>query len=250
MKTLLKTLLKYYLGLITKIVLFIHKPTVIAVAGSINKNFAKQEIKRRLLEMDFNVRANPKNFNTEIGVPLSILFLPSGYNEYKNWIPAIIKAPLRIFQRNFPSFLVLSLGTSDRGDMKYLLSLVKPDISVITDITQKYREGFSDMDNLVKEYEILAEKTKKDGLLLLNHDNYRVREIGENRKQKVVYYGFDKKADVFISKIKRDSDGQEIAVTYKEKESRHQIKRFGKHHAYSFAIGFSIQKILSEAIKR
>ncbi len=246
MKSILKTILKYYLKIITKLVLLIRKPVVIAIAGSTNKNFVKQEIKFRLQEMGFKARVNPNNFNTEIGLPLSILFLPSGYNEYRKWLPAILKAPLRIFEKNFPEFLVLSLGTSDEGDMKYLLSIIKPNISIITDITQRYKEGFSDMDNLVKEYEILAKNTDKKGVIILNSDNYRVAGIGDNKKQKIIYYGFNDQADARIVQLKKNEKGQKIRIKCGNQESDHQIYKFGKHHAYAFIVGIAVKEELTK----
>ncbi len=243
MKSIFKTFLKYYLKVVTKIVLFIHKPVVVAVAGSTNKGFVKKQVKERLEEVGFTVRANPKNFNTEIGLPLAILYLPSGYNEYKKWIPTILKAPLKIFQRDFPDFLVLSLGSSDKGDMNYLLSVIKPDISIITDITQRYKEGFSDMNSLVDEYQILAKKTRKDGILILNSDNYRVREVGEGKVQKILYYGTEKKSDIFISKIEKNEKGQKITIQQRGKKKDYQINKFGRHHAYAFAVGVAVKEV-------
>jgi UDP-N-acetylmuramoyl-tripeptide--D-alanyl-D-alanine ligase len=243
MKSIFKTFLKYYLKVVTKIVLFIHKPVVVAVAGSTNKGFVKKQVKEKLEEAGFSVRANPKNFNTEIGLPLSILYLPSGYNEYKKWIPAIFKAPVKIFQRNFPDFLVLSLGSSDKGDMKYLLSVIKPDISIITDITQRYKEGFSDMDSLVEEYQVLAKKTRKDGVLVLNYDNYRVREVADGKVQKILYYGTEKGSDVLISKIEKNKKGQKITIQQRGKKKDYQINKFGKHHAYAFAVGITVKEV-------
>ncbi len=244
MRVILKTLLKNYLKIITKMVLFVHRPTVIAIAGSTNKNFVKQEIKKILREFNFSTRVNPKNFNTEIGLPLAILYLPSGYNEYQKWLPVIFKAPLKLFQKKFPKFLVLSLGTSDEGDMKYLLSIVKPDISIITDITQRYKEGFSDMNRLVNEYELLAQKTKKGGLIILNSDNYRVKEIGKNKEQRVLYYGFKEESDARIEKTEKNEKGQKIILRHQGEKREEQIYRFGKHHSYVLAIGHIIKKEL------
>ncbi len=241
MKTCLKFLLKHYLRLITLMVLFVHRPTVVAIAGSVNKNFVKQEIKSRLERMGLDVRANPKNFNTEIGLPLAILDLPSGYNEYRKWIPVILGAPLKIFQRNFPKFLILSLGTSDEGDMGYLLSMLKPDISIVTDITQRYREGFSDMNNLVEEYHTLTNKTRKKGTLVLNSDNYRVREIAKDNKRKIIYFGFSELTDAMIKEVIKTPKGQKVIIKYKDKEREQEIQRFGKHHAYAFTIGFIVE---------
>lgn len=244
MKSFFKIFLKYYLKTITKLVIWIHRPTVIGVAGSTNKNFVKKEIKSRLEELGVAARANPKNFNTEIGLPLVILYLESGYNEYKKWLPIFFKAPLKIFQKNFPKYLILGLGTSDEGDMGYLLSIVKPQISIITDITQRYKEGFSDMDELVREYEILAQKTKRNGTLILNADNYRVKKIGEDKPQQVIYYGYDQEAQARIIRAEKTRTGQILKTDLQGETGEHQISKFGRHHAYAFVIGSIIKKLL------
>lgn len=242
MKKVFKILLKYYLKIITKIVLLVHRPTIIAVAGSTNKNFVKKEIKKHLEEKGLSVRANPKNFNTEIGLPLAILYLKSGYNEYKKWLPCILKAPSVILRRNFPRYLVLSLGTSDEGDMKYLLSVVKPDFSVITDITQRYKEGFADMDDLVREYELLAQKTRKKGVLVLNYDNYRVRRIGENKGQRIVYYGFDPQAQIHIKEAQKTKKGQKVEIDIRGQSLEYSIPKFGTHNIYALAAAIAIKE--------
>jgi UDP-N-acetylmuramyl pentapeptide synthase len=245
MKMILKPILKYYLKLITKIVLFIHRPTIIAIAGATNKTFTKNRIKKTLEEKGINVRANPNNFNTEIGLPLAILYLPSGYNYYSKWLPVILKAPLAIFQTNFPQYLVLELGTSDAGDMKYLLSIVSPKITVITDITRKYLEGFTDMDQLVGEYRMLARKTHPQGLLVLNNDNVRIRSLVENIDTKKIFFGFQEGSNPRILDIKREKEGEVVNIKYDQEETSHNTGRFGHHHAYALMAGLIINKHLS-----
>ena len=51
MKIIFKIILQYYLKYITKLVLAIHRPTIIAIAGSTNKTFVKDEINRVLGEL-------------------------------------------------------------------------------------------------------------------------------------------------------------------------------------------------------
>jgi UDP-N-acetylmuramoyl-tripeptide--D-alanyl-D-alanine ligase len=223
-----------------------HRPKIIVVAGSINKPFAKEAIKKVLEDSGKTVRANPKNFNTEIGLPLAILFLPSGYNSYKKWLPAIVKAPLVIFKKNFPKYLVLSLGTSDPGDMKYLLSIIKPDVSVITDITQRYLESFSDMDQLVKEYKYLAQKTNKDGLVILNNDNYRVKGIAKKARSKIITFGISSEADYSAKLIKKNNFGQEITLNSHGKSRVFTIGKFGNHHIAALLIA----QIIKENVAR
>ncbi len=189
---LLKKLLQYYLKYITKLVLFIYRPTIITIAGSTNKTFVKEEIKKVLKKQGLIIRSNPKSFNTEIGLPLAILNLSSGYNSYRLWLPIIFQAAKAIFNKNFPKILVLELGISEPADMKYLLSIIHPKIAVITDITQRYLESFSDMDELVSEYEYLAKKIDKSGLIILNYDNLRVRKLATSTKVKIKFFGLQK----------------------------------------------------------
>lgn len=250
MKTIFKKILATYLKFITKIILFIHKPKIIAVAGSINKTFTKEEIKSILESQGLNARSNPKNFNTEIGLPLSILYLPSGYNSYKNWLPIILKAPLAVFHKNFPEYLVLELGTSDPGDMRYLLSIARPQIAIITDITQRYLESFSDMDELVEEYKYLAQIIPNDGLLILNGDNERIKTVGVAAKCKTIFFGIDNPCQWQGINITKSLDGQRVTIVNEGKKNEHFIKRFGRHHVYALLVGQIIKKYVSDIKKQ
>lgn len=246
MKTIFKIILQYYLKYITKIVLAIHRPVVIAVSGSLYKTFIKDEIKKVLEESGKKVRANPKSFNTEIGLPLAILNIRSGYNSYRAWLPVIFSAFFAIFQKNFPEYLVLELGVSKRGDMKYLLSIVRPEISVISEITQRYLESFSGMNGMVREYEYLAKNTKKTGRVILNYDNNRVRKLSQKTKSSVEYFG--KNNNEFgwqIKEITKTEKGQKIIIKNKNEQTEFFVGRFGDHHAYALTVGKIIKNILN-----
>lgn len=251
MKIIFKTTLKYYLKYITKLVLLIHRPMIIGVSGSINLAFAKEEIKRQLAETGLEVRGNPKNFNTEIGLPLAILNLPAGYNSYAKWLPIIWQAFTSIFLLKFPKILILALGVSSPGDMKYLMSLFKPKIAVITKITQRYLESFDDMDELVGEYEFFVKSIKKDGYLILNCDNPRVRKLADNAsklsKDNITFFGLSQtgqenywRAEV----MEKTLNGQTVQVINDGQSATYQIKRFGQHHVYALLAGIIVKKIV------
>ncbi len=244
MKLILKPLLKYYLKYITKLVLFIHRPRIIVVAGSTNKTFVRDEIKKVLLAKGCTVRANPKNFNTEIGLPLAILNIGSGYNSYRGWLPIIADAAAAIFAKNFPAVLVLELGVARRGDMRYLLSIVKPEICVITDITQRYIESFSGLDQMVKEYAYLVKNMSTSGQVILNYDNLKIRALAKRTKAKVIYFGqtVSSEAGFKIEKITRTEQGESVEVRHKNLHKELAIPRFGTHHAYAAAVGVIVQK--------
>ncbi|HOZ56352.1 MAG TPA: Mur ligase family protein [bacterium] len=241
MKLICRYLLKIYLKYLTKLVLFIHKPLIIVVAGSVNKYFVKEEIKRALLAEGRLVRSSPKNFNTEIGLPLSVLYLPSGYNSYRRWHTIIFKALKTIWQKNFPDILVLELGASDPGDMNYLLTIIKPQMAVITDLTQRYLESFSDMNELIEEYQNLILSLPSSGVLVVNQDNNRLKDIARNAKCKVVRFGFDEDSDCRIISVEKQNKGQMIVLSYGRQEKKIVINTFGQHHVYAAAVGTIIK---------
>jgi UDP-N-acetylmuramoyl-tripeptide--D-alanyl-D-alanine ligase len=236
MKKIFKTFLKYYLKYITKYVLMIHRPTVIAIAGSTNKTFIKDEVNRSLRAAGKSVRSNPRSFNTEIGLPLAILGLSSGFNSYSAWLPIIAQVAKSVFKADFPQHLVLELGVADAGDMKYLLSIIEPDISIIGDITQRYLEGFADMDELVGEYELLVRRTGESGLVILNNDNRRVRELKSLARARVVTFGLEPGADWQAKAVKTDVSGQ----TFTLGSNTVRTAGRGRHHISASLVGLII----------
>lgn len=249
-KIFFKLVLKYYLKYITKLVLLIHRPLIIGVTGGTNVIFTKDEIKRQLNQANFAIRSNPKNFNTEIGLPLAILNLPAGYNSYTKWLPIIGQAFQAIFWLKLPKILVLGLGVSNPGDMKYLMSIARPKIAVITDITQRYIDSFDDMDELVGEYEFFAKSIKKDGFLILNYDNIRVRRLSEASKAKIIFFSLNEtgQKNYWRAEVaEKNLNGQTVRVTNGGQTATHQINRFGKHHIYALLAGLIIKNIITNS---
>lgn len=249
MKPLFKILLKYYLKYITKLAMLIHRPVIIAIAGSDNLPFVKKEIKRALLDLGLNVRANPKNFNTEIGLPLAVLHLPSGYNSYKNWIYTLAHAPLAIFKSDFPKYLVLSLGASEAGDIKYLLTLVKPKIAVITNITQKHLEGFDGINELFSEYEYLIKKLNKNCTLIINRDIARYELLVKNCRANILNYGIENKSDYQALEIEKKIYGQVVKIKNSEIKE-YILNKHGQHHVYALLAGLIIKDYAERQISK
>lgn len=241
MKKVLKFFLKIYLKALSKIVLLIYRPTIIAIAGSLNKSFTKNQIENSLVAAGYQVRSSINNFNTEIGLPLAILDLPSGYNNYAEWLPILKQSTKSIFAKNFPKILILELGTSYPGDMEYLLSIIKPKIAVITDITKRYLDSFNSLDVMLNEYRILARSVETSGLLVFNSDNDIVRLNFDSTSGKVIRYGLKEDSDYRALNIKQTGDGQEFEICRQDNTNIKRTKYFGLHHIYSI--------LAAEAIK-
>ena len=248
MKTIFKPILKYYLKLIAKLVLAIYRSKIIVVAGSVNKTFVRDEIRKVLEKAGKSVRANPRNFNTEIGLPLAILNISSGYGSYLEWWPVMGKAFRAIWQKNFPEYLVLELGISRAGDMRYLLSIIRPEISVVTDITQRYLESFSTMNDLAAEYIYLAKKTQKTGAVILNHNNLRVKELAKKASAPVYYFGetVESKNDWQILEIEKTETGQNVKIKHQAEIETFNVSRFGRHHAFALVASLAVGELINK----
>ena len=105
------------------------KSPVIAVTGSAGKTIVKEWL-ADILGLTKSVIRSPKSYNSQIGVPLSILKLDDRYK-------------IGIFEA----------GISMPGEMEKLQKIIDPDIGVITNIGDAHSENFS--DNLIKAEEKL-----------------------------------------------------------------------------------------------
>lgn len=247
MKKYFKSFVQFYLKILTKFVLWRFKPFIIAVAGSTSKTVAKEYILKFLREKygEEDVRGNPRSYNTEIGLPLAILYLESGESSFWKWWKILIQAKIRaIFSRKFPSKLVLELGVEKKGDMEYLLEMVRPSWAVVTNIEGSYSDAESNLDDVFEEIKMLAQKLPKSGKLILNFDDERVKNLAEFSKAEVITYGFSSEANARAENIKTTVQGQTFDFSFQGKKEAVEIKKYGRHNVYAWMIAKIVKGIL------
>lgn len=199
----MKKIIQLKLKFIAKLVLARYKPDVIGVTGSVGKTSSKEAIVK-VLSKKFNVRGSSKNYNNEIGLPLAILGYDSPGKSIIGWIGVFLKATkLLIWQdKNFPKILVLEMGVDRPGDMKYLTSIIKAKIGVVTRIGYSHLEYFGTIEKIQKEKAMLIEDLESNGWAILNYDDDRSKKISHNSRSKVLTYGFKEGADVRARELK------------------------------------------------
>src|SRR3989344_6273207 len=84
-----KRIVVWILTLEAKLVLRRFEPKIIAVVGSVGKTSTKDAIYSVLSPTAF-VRKSDKSFNSEFGVPLTILGSPTGWRNPLRWIENIL----------------------------------------------------------------------------------------------------------------------------------------------------------------
>ena len=72
----MKKILQIKLKIAAKLILRKYKPVVVGITGSIGKSSTKDAI-YHVLKKKFKVRTSFKNYNNEIGLPLTIIGLES-----------------------------------------------------------------------------------------------------------------------------------------------------------------------------
>ncbi len=170
--------------------------TIIGVTGSYGKTAAVRAI-AEVLSSKFSVNRTDLNLDTVFNLPITIL-------KTKIW----------------NEILVLEYGVDHRGEMDRHLSLVKPKIAVLTGITPVHsdEEHFGSLTNIMAEKKKLVEAVLGNGLAIFNYDDENVRKIGQEFQGKKVFYGLNKKADVWADKTKLSLEGSEFVLHDGEKQ--------------------------------
>ena len=107
-----------------------YKPKIVAVTGSVGKTGTKDAI-YAVLESKFFVRSSEKSFNSELGVPLSILGCQSGWDSPFAWIRVFLEGlALILFKNHYPAWLVLEVGLDRPGDIAHIAQWLTPDIVI------------------------------------------------------------------------------------------------------------------------
>ena len=184
------------LSLIAKYILDKYRPLVIGITGSMGKTTTRDML-YNVLKTKYKVQTNIKNYNNNIGIPLSIFKL-----------------------KKDTQILILELGMNHYNEISYLSKLIKPDISVITNIGSSHIGNFKSKENIFKaKLEILD--GMKDKILFINGDDEYLKTImidklyksGFNKDNDLI--GYDLKTNLYKSSFKIDYNSKTYEVCVK-----------------------------------
>lgn len=198
----MKKILQFILKSMAQAVLWRYRPEVVGITGSIGKTSTKEAV-YAVLQGKFHVRRSSKNYNNELGVPLTILGVDSPGKSISGWIKVLVSWLKLLLKKSkdYPTVLVLEMGVDRPGDMKYLLSIVRPQIGIVTSVGSSHLEFFSKPENIQKEKQVLVEELDKESLAVLNYDNELTKEMAGAVKCQVTTYGLNEAADLKAQEI-------------------------------------------------
>ena len=196
MKKLFKKIIVFIITWQSKMVLKRYNPKIIAITGSVGKTSTKDGIFTVLSKFK-TVRKSEKSFNSEIGLPLTILGSPNGWSNVFVWVETIFKGfYLIIWKQSYPEWLVLEVGAGKPGDIKNVSKWLRPDIVVVTRLPDKpvHVEFFGSTEKIIEEKSALVYALKPDGILILNHDDEKVYNLHHKSTSKTISYGIHENA--------------------------------------------------------
>ena len=203
-----------------------YKGKVIAVTGSNGKTTTTNIISKTLK----NNSKTLKNFNNEIGMPLSIM---NASSKSKN--------------------LVLEIGASKFGDIDYLSKILKPHVGVITNIGHSHLEKLGNVNGVFEVKSELINNIKKNGFLIVPSDNKKHLDRWKKLRNdiNILTFGIESAADFYASKINFKENGLSFVIRSNLIKKPIQIKTSieGKHNIKNILASFAVHFCLKEDIE-
>ena len=203
-----------------------YKGKVIAVTGSNGKTTTTNIISKTLK----NNSKTLKNFNNEIGMPLSIM---NASSKSKN--------------------LVLDIGASKFGDIDYLSKILKPHVGVITNIGHSHLEKLGNVNGVFEVKSELINNIKKNGFLIVPSDNKEHLDRWKKLRNdiNILTFGIESAADFYASKINFKENGLSFVIRSSLIKKPIQIKTSieGKHNIKNILASFAVHFCLKENLE-
>jgi UDP-N-acetylmuramoyl-tripeptide--D-alanyl-D-alanine ligase len=145
---------------------------VVGITGSTGKTSVK-DMTAAVLSTRLRTAASPRSFNTEVGVPLTLLNVPDDAEA-----------------------VVCEMGSRGVGHIAALCEVVRPDVGVVTNVGPAHLEMFGSVDVVADAKAELIEALPADGTAVLNADDPLVRGFDRRTSARVLRFGRSSDADV------------------------------------------------------
>ena len=249
MKNFIKKIVEKKLKKYSKRILEKYNPDIIAITGSVGKTSAKEAV-YLILKNHFNVRKSEKNYNNEIGAPLTLIGCDSGGKSFFAWLEIFRKAKKLIRKKcEYPKIIILEMGADNPGDIENLTNFVKPMVGIVTQVGQAHIEYFKTQKNIAKEKGKLVENIKKDGYAVLNFDDPYVSSMAKKTKVNILTYGFSQGSDLRASDVRAGEESKNgIGISFKLAYDKSNVpvilpNILGEHFIYSALCAIAVSKI-------
>lgn len=181
---------------------------VVGIVGSSGKTTTKEMV-ACVLARRYNTLRTEKNFNNELGVPLTIF---------------------RIGPETEAA--VIELGINHFGEMQRLGAMARPDIAVYTLIGRSHLESLGDRRGVLRAKTGLLGEMPRDGLVIVNGDDDLLAPL--KCEQRKLSYGLGENCGVRAENYRcLGAEGSEFTVVSGAHRIEARVRAFGRHMVYA-----------------
>lgn len=199
---------------------------VIAITGSSGKTSTKHILSTSLQKFG-KTHFTQGNNNNIIGLSLTLSRLPKDYK-----------------------FCVLELGMNHTGEIKELTKISKPDLALITNVSNSHIENFKNEKEIAKAKSEIFIGLSKSGVAIINADNLWSDYLKQKAKKytnNIYLYGSKTKSNI---KVKNIIDEKEGSTVFLEKMEPLHLKYLSSVQATNVIATIAILKQLNLSVKK
>jgi len=204
---------------------------VIGITGSYGKTSTK-EFLAHMLGQKFQVLKTPEHQNSEVGISNTILRSLTDEHE----------------------IFVCEMGAYNKGGIKLLADIAKPDIGIVTGVNEQHLATFGSMENLLSAEggEELVGSLPKDGAAFINQNakikvqNYH-KDLpqGDNAKCKILYYAVGERADFEA----QDVGVEKETVSFRVENTTFRVSVYGGHNVQNLVGAIAVAREMGMSLK-
>lgn len=165
---------------------------VVAITGSVGKTTTRQ-ILYHVLSRRFKTHQPVKNFNNNIGLPLTLLAAPADCQ-----------------------IVVAELGANHPGEIETLTKIASPDIAIVTAVAPAHLEGFGDLETLTNEKLSISDGLDSKGILILNGDCPGLINLAKKQNKKFLTFGSGPDCDYRFENFSADGLSSKFEISNTE----------------------------------
>ncbi|KJV62617.1 UDP-N-acetylmuramoyl-tripeptide--D-alanyl-D-alanine ligase [Rickettsia amblyommatis] len=169
------------------------KAKFIAITGSVGKTSTKEALKV-LLQHDFLVFASRGNFNNKLGMLINLASMADD-----------------------TEYAIFELGMNHKGEIRELVQILKPNIAMITNISEAHLEFFNSLEEVAEaKCEIFANFSKND-IAVINADTNCYNKILSILKNLSItdIHSFGRSSKTSAELILYENLGEQVYLKYK-----------------------------------
>jgi UDP-N-acetylmuramyl pentapeptide synthase len=203
MKSFFRSIVASLIALLARAIVRKYKPKIIMITGSVGKTSTKDAV-ASMLSASYDVRASEKSYNSEFGVPLTIIGAGNPWYDVFAWLLVIEEALVLILTPAvYPEMLVLEVGADRPNHLKQILKIATPDAVVVTRLPDipVHVEAYASAEAVREEEFAPAYALGPNAPLIICADDEHAKRLALSISAPVSSFGFAKDATVHLSDV-------------------------------------------------